>query len=116
MSELTNLGIVKTWRHNNMTCVVRHGVFDAPCRYVEIPEGHTLYGVNYFDYLDSVRLYVHGGITFSGELDSIPGWYVGFDMAHFGDFDPLDHTKCVRTDYECEQETNRLAEQIAELK
>ena len=37
-------------------------------------------------------------------------------MAHFGDFDPLDPTKCVRTGEECEQETNRLAEQIAKLK
>ena len=110
MSELTNLGIVKTWRHSNMTCVVRHGVFDAPCGYVKIPEGHPLYKVNYFDYPTPLCC------TFSGELDGLQGWYVGFDMAHFGDFDPLDHTKCVRTGKECEQETNRLAEQIAKLK
>ena len=80
------IGIVKTWKHDGM-----------------------------IDYPDSVRLYVHGGITFSGELDGVQGWYAGFDMAHFGDFDPLDHTKCVRTDKKYELETNRLAEQIAKI-
>ena len=116
MTTIADLGVVKTWKHNDMTCVVRHGVFNAPCGYVKIPEGHTLYGVNYFDYPDSARLYVHGGITFSGELDGMQGWYVGFNMAHFGDFDPLYHIKCVRTDKVCEMETNRLAEQIAEMR
>lgn len=110
------IGIVKTWKHHGMTCVVIHSFFDAPCGYVEIPEGHPLYKVNYFDYPNSVVLYVHGGITFSGELDGLQGWYVGFNMAHFGDFDPVGHTKCVTTGKECEQETNRLAEQIAKLK
>ena len=110
------IGIVKTWKHNGMTCVVRHSVFNAPRGYVKIPEGHTLYGVNYFDHPNSVRLHVHGGITFSGELDDMQGWYVGFDMAQFGDLDPLDHTKCVRTDKECELETNRLAEQISKMR
>lgn len=115
MSVLTDLGIVKTWKHDDMTCVVIHGVFDAPCGYVKIPEGHPLYKVNYFDYPDSIVLYVYGGITFSGELDGLQGWYVEFSMAHFGVFDLLDHTKCVRTGEECEQETNRLAEQIANM-
>lgn len=116
MPTLTDLGVVKTWKHNGMTCVIRHGAFDEPCGYVQIPEDHVLYGLDYFDYPDFVRLYVHGGITFSGELDGMQGWYVVFDMAHFRDFDPLDYKKCVRTDKECEQETNRLAEQIAKLK
>lgn len=106
------IGIVKTWKHHGMTCVVIHSVFDAPCGYVKIPEGHPLYKVNYFDYPASVVLYVHGGITFSGELDGLQGWYVGFDMA----LDQLDHTKCVRTGEECEQETNRLADQIANMR
>lgn len=110
------LSIVTTWKHHGMTCVVIHGVFDAPCGYVKIPEGHPLYKVNYFDYPDHVRLYVHEGITFSGELDGLQGWYVGFNTVHFEDFDPLYHTKCVRTGEECEQETNRLADQIAKLK
>lgn len=99
-----------------MTCVIRHVGFDAPCGYVKIPEDHVLYGLDYFDYPDHVKLYAHGGIKFSGELDGMQGWYVGFDMQHFEDFDPLDCTKCVRTDKECERETNRLAEQIAEMR
>ena len=106
------IGIVKTWKHHGMTCVVIHSVFDAPCGYVKIPEGHPLYKVNYFDYPYSVVLYVHEGITFSGEIDGLQGWYVGFDMA----LDPLDHTKCVRTGEECEQETSRLADQIANMR
>lgn len=114
--SMTDLGIVKTWKHSGMICVVRHGVFDAPCGYVAIPEDHVLYGLNYYDYPDYVTLHVHGCITFSGKLDGMQGWYVWFDMAHFGDFDPLDYAKCVRTDKECEHETNRLAEQIAGLK
>ena len=110
------IGIIKTWKHDDMTCVVIHSVFDAPRGYVKIPEGHPLYKVNYFDYPDSVVLYVHGGITFSGEIDGLQGWYVGFRHGTLGDFDPLDSTNCVRTGEECEQETNRLADQIANMR
>ena len=28
---------------------------------------------------------VHGGITFSGKLRDINGWWIGFDCAHSGD-------------------------------
>lgn len=71
--------VVKTWKHCNMTCVVRHGIFDCPCGYVKLPENHPLYEVNYTEYPDNVSLQVHGGVTFSGKL---------LDMAHFDDFDP----------------------------
>lgn len=105
--------VVKTWKHCNLTCVVRHSVFNCPCGYVELPKNHPLYGVNYTEYSDDVDLNVHGGVTFSGKLFDIDGWFVGFDMAHAEDFDPFDWKKCIRTDSECESETNKLAEQLS---
>lgn len=107
--------VVKTWKHCNMTCVVRHGIFDCPCGYVKLPENHPLYEVNYTEYPDNVSLQVHGGVTFSGKLLDMDGWFVGFDMHILMTLIRITGKKCIRTDAECESETNRLAEQLAEL-
>jgi hypothetical protein len=57
---------------------------------------------------------VHGGITFSGQGGKYPTdekdlWFFGFDCAHAGD------TPENWTEDRCIAETERLAEQIAEL-
>ena len=55
---------------------------DWYCGYVRIPEGHEFYGKRYQDlpYFD-----VHGGLTFSGELNGIDGYLIGFDCHHLWD-------------------------------
>ena len=101
------------WIHNGYDCYLRHGVFNAPCGYVAIPEDHPLYEVMYDDYEDFVN--VHGGVTFTDRVPGIDGWLVGFDMAHAGDFDPDNWDKCIRTDAECMYETNHLADVLKSL-
>lgn len=61
--------------------------------YVAVTEDSPLYGLDYDDLYNYSRdIYVHGGLTYSGTLQSdyIIGsinnkWYYGFDCAHLGD-------------------------------
>lgn len=57
-----------------------------PTAYVEIPEGHKLYGKHY----DDIDIDVHGGLTYSdGYLGPIKDknlWFIGWDYAHAGDY------------------------------
>lgn len=50
---------------------------------------------------------VHGGLTFSGSLRGVDGYWVGFDCAH------LDDTPARWTEDAVASEVERLAEQIA---
>jgi hypothetical protein len=78
--------------------IVRSGMSGALCGYVGLPPGHPLHGKPYRD-LKSVELSVHGGLTYADECGGHichvpqPGepadiWWLGFDCAHFGDYDP----------------------------
>lgn len=50
------------------------------CGYVKIPENHPLYEKFFGDIdLDSV------GLTFSGKLKGLDGWYIGWDHHHLWD-------------------------------
>lgn len=51
------------------------------CGYVRIEED-----VQGYYHLD---LEVHGGVTFSGQLEGEEGYWVGFDCAHAGDITPM---------------------------
>lgn len=57
-----------------------------PCAYVILPEGHKFNGVDY----DEVPIYVHGGLTFGSVIfeiiDSLEGYAIGWDYAHYGDY------------------------------
>lgn len=53
------------------------------CGYVVIPEYSPLYGVDYDDLEDNIR--VHGGLTYSGRIYGIDGYLIGFDCHHAGD-------------------------------
>lgn len=74
--------------------IVRHGSSGHLCGYVGIDSKHPLFGKTYGEIAED--LYVHGGLTFSGECggdichkveegedDNI--WWLGFDCAHSGD-------------------------------
>lgn len=104
--------IIKQWEHAGMTCALRHGFNGAPCGYVLVPEGHPLHGVGYDDANDT-GVYAHGGLTFAGSLEGDGNWWLGFDMAHYGDLDFAALTP-LRSDAECIVETEMLAEQLAE--
>lgn len=101
----------RIWEHAGMTCALLHGAFGAPCGYVFVPEGHPLHGVRHWDMADEPVAY--GGITFSGCLNGL-GWAVGFDMAHACDLEYRQgEVRCIRSDEECVEETERLAESLA---
>lgn len=52
------------------------------CGYVEIPIGHSLYGV---DEDDLEYINVHGGLTFSGKSYFSDEYLLGFDCGHASD-------------------------------
>jgi len=56
-----------------------------PTAYIEIPEGHKLFGKHY----DDIYINVHGGLTYSeDDLLGIKSksWFIGWDYAHAGDY------------------------------
>lgn len=107
--------IDRRWEHAGMVCALRHGVFDVPCGYVLVPDGHPLHGASYEE--ADALLDVHGGVTYAGDLEGI-GYAIGFDMAHAGDLAfefGAAYALPLRTDEECVSETEWLAEQLAAL-
>jgi len=70
--------------------IVRNEHTGTLCGYVGVPEGHRFYGVSYQEAeRDDNDFLVHGGLTYSGELDGEDGYhFFGFDTAHGGDFSP----------------------------
>lgn len=57
------------------------------CGYVVIPKDHKYYDMDYEEIEEEID--VHGGLTFSGELDGIDGYLLGFDCNHSFD-NPVD--------------------------
>ena len=64
-----------------------------PCAYVEIKEGHPLYGVGYEKASECVS--VHGGFTYARSLAHVigpnDGYFLGWDYSHCGDCIPPYH-------------------------
>lgn len=64
-----------------------------PCCYIEIPEGHILYGIE--DYEDTMVDFIecHGGITHAGQHHLLEPnkFYIGWDYAHAGDYLHMKH-------------------------
>lgn len=77
------------------------------CGYVVIPEYSPLYGVDYDDLEGNIR--VHGGLTYSGRIDGVDGYLIGFDCNHAWD-DPHVQDE-IYTRGECES----LIDQIIKL-
>ena len=57
-----------------------HDVQGFRCGYVEIPEDHPLYG-KYFGDIDFNTI----GLTFSGYIKHLNGWFIGWDHHHLWD-------------------------------
>lgn len=74
------------------------------CGYVVIPKTHPYYGVDYNDLVDLFD--VHGGLTYSGELDEVGEWVLGFDCNH------ADDNPFCEDQYYTLEECLRLVEQI----
>lgn len=109
------------WEHRGLKCVVRRSLsIGVWCGYVAVPEGHPAFGLDIWD----STFDVHGGVTFSN--DSLPYeakdglWWIGFDTGHAGDILPkVGRPQTPGATYKdvayVIQETNRLADQLADL-
>ena len=53
-----------------------------PCCYIQIPKDHPWFKKTECE----VDLDVHGGLTYSGDLNEEGTWWIGWDYAHPGDF------------------------------
>jgi len=111
--------VEKTWTHKGLKCTVLH-LGSHRCGYVGVEENHPAYGKD-GDYL---QVSVHGGITFSNwgrfhEYLENGYYWLGFDCAHAGDKYKSDSGTIKGhwwTLTEVVEETERLAEQLAEIK
>lgn len=118
---MINIKIVKKGVYRGYTFVVKkyqeNGIYPLfgdtsgfttwYCGYVVIPEYSPLYGVDYQDLEDYIR--VHGGLTFSGRIEGVDGYLLGFDCNHAWD-DPHIQDE-IYTRGECES----LIDQIIKL-
>jgi len=74
--------------------IQRHPELKHLCGYVELPEKHKLYGIDYYEYDKGINtIDVHGGVTYTGEIrfkqqNYTIDYVVGFDCAHAGDYSP----------------------------
>lgn len=61
-----------------------------PTAYIKIPQTHKYFGRRYWGFEDEIN--VHGGLTYSNdglkisETETVDGWFIGWDYAHFGDY------------------------------
>ena len=105
--------------YSGYPCIIhRVKPYGCWCGYVRVPEAH-----NCFDkYYDDIDVYVHGGLTFSG--NSLPDWkheketkgWLGFDCGHAGDIIPyLWKEGTYRTKEYVKQECTELAKQLKDL-
>lgn len=98
------------WRDaaTGLVCLIRRTPYGHLCGYVGVPTGHKVFGIE-SEHEDILReLNVHGGVTFSGKIESVNFfddsdddgtpvdlefmetsiWFIGFDAAHSTDFSP----------------------------
>jgi hypothetical protein len=98
------------------------------CGYVEVPKDHALHSVGYCDPAiclggdaPECKLGVHGGITYSGELDEDGTWWFGFDCAHLNDGLMIGYSLYgfnggpIRSQEYVEAECESLARQLMEI-
>lgn len=79
--------IERRWQAHGLDCAVALvPAMGHRCGYVRLPENHVWHGYHHMD-IESIA--VHGGVTFSGPHKQLgPGWWIGFDCAHYGDYVP----------------------------
>lgn len=105
------------WEHKGVQCAIhfvpRTWTFTGYCL---IPKGHPLEKSPYWGepYASPALLDVHGGVTFGPE-PAEGGHIIGFDTAHADDWSPFWPGGRQWSLDEVIEETNRMAEQIAQV-
>lgn len=78
------------------------------CGYVNIPKNHPYYHKHYSEIDNEID--VHGGLTFSGGINSINGYWIGFDCNHYDD------NHFVQDETYTTNECKKLIEQLIKVK
>jgi len=63
----------------------RHQINKTWCGYVQVPKDSFLFKKDYNNEIFN-NVDVHGGLTYSDDLNNDNNWWFGFDTAHFGDW------------------------------
>ena len=80
-------GNLKEFTYNLFKCYIKRMKSSQHlCGYVVIPESHLMYRIHYNDIDDIKVINIHGGLTFSEEVNN--EWLLGFDCAHINDLQP----------------------------
>lgn len=93
--------VLKEWKHAGLKCKVMQCGFSIN-GYVELKKKHPYFGKEY----DDVNVDVHGGLTYGEQEGDV--FVLGFDTAH--------GFSGTWSQERVEKETERLAEQLAEVK
>lgn len=111
------------FNHSGFECMTTRTEMGIPCGYVGLPRSHPYYGKHRREIED---IEVHGGLTYSGYWNNLDHtlWWLGFDCAHAFDIDDLPTTlsgppyvlKSNKSQDFVEEQTKRLAEQLARVK
>lgn len=90
--------VIASWTHKRLFCVVMVGPMGSLNGYVRVPRTHPWYRKGYsealcnhlgcYEHTPEMKISVHGGLTFSGELPGLNGYWFGFDCSHYGDYVP----------------------------
>lgn len=96
-------------------CFIRRNHTLALCGYVVLTSDNKLYGLDYDELYSKLNVQVHGGLTYSDEVEG--GWAIGFDCAHAGDLCPaFPHFDGVyRTKEFVISECEKLAEEVSKF-
>lgn len=91
--NLDGVTVIAQGYYNGLNYYVKNIFGRHPTAYVEIPQGHKAYGINY-KYTEEYPIDVHGGVTFNSNnlLGVDPKGerghqFIGWDYAHAGDFE-----------------------------
>lgn len=82
--EILDEGVINNFHY----CIVSYGTH--PCAYIELPEAHEYYGLDY----DAINIVCHGGLTYASDKGIIfdgsdnhrDGFWIGWDYAHYEDY------------------------------
>lgn len=59
--EILDEGVINNFHY----CIVSHGTH--PCAYIELPETHEYYGLDY----DAINIVCHGGLTYASDKKAL---------------------------------------------
>lgn len=87
MRKMSYYVVEKQFEYKGFNCLVVFNSGAYRCGYVGVPKSSKLYGMRY-GHLTGIE--VHGGVTFSGNLNGTEFendglWYFGFDCIHISD-------------------------------